>query len=266
MAIETVQAAAVEAVHEGPLDQFAVQPVFELGHLGHINAALTNSSLVMLIGVLVVTLFFTYAMRKRAIIPGRTQSLAEITYTFVRDIVNENAGAQGLKYLPFIFTLFMFILALNLVGLLPFSFAPTSHIIVTFGMGLTCFLGITLIGLIKQGPIGFFKHFIPAGLPLWIAPMIFVIEIVSYMARPFSLGLRLAANMIAGHTLIHVIAGFVFPLSALAGVVGYIAAVFPISFLVFMTGLEVFVAILQAYIFALLCCMYLGEALAEEHH
>ncbi len=253
---------AIEAAHEGPLDQFAVSPVFQLPRLFGMDASITNSSAVMLAGVLLVTLFFTYALRKRAIVPGRAQSLAEVIYTFVRDIVSENAGQNGLKYLPFMLTLFLFILALNLIGLLPYSFAPTSHIIVTFAMGATAFLGITLVGIIKQGPIGFLKHFIPAGIPLWIAPMIFVIELVSYMARPFSLALRLAANMIAGHTLIHVIAGFVFPLSA----IGYVAAVFPISFLVFMTGLEVFVAILQAYIFALLCCMYLGEALAEEHH
>lgn len=252
--------------HHSPLDQFAVSPVFELPKLFGVNATLTNSSVVMLAAVLFIFVVFAYALRKRAVVPGRLQSLAELSYMFVRDIVGENTGHAGIRYVPFIFTLFLFILGMNLLGLVPKSFAPTSHIIVTFGMGAFVFLGITLVGLIKKGPIGFFKHFIPSGIPFFIAPMIFVIELVSYMARPVSLGLRLAANMIAGHTLIHVIAGFVAPLAALGGLLGIIAAAFPVLFLVFMTGLEVFVAILQAYIFALLCSMYLGEALADDHH
>jgi F-type H+-transporting ATPase subunit a len=252
--------------HHSPLDQFAVSPVFELPKLFGIDASITNSSAVMIASVLLVLIVFAYAMRRRAVVPGRMQSLAELSYMFVRDTVGENAGHAGLRYAPFIFTLFLFILAMNLLGLVPKSFAPTSHIIITFGMGAFVFLGITLVGLIKKGPIGFFKHFIPSGIPLFIAPMIFLIELVSYMARPISLGLRLAANMIAGHTLIHVIAGFVAPLAALGGALGIIAAAFPVLFLVFMTGLEVFVAILQAYIFALLCSMYLGEALADDHH
>ena len=247
------------AAHEGPLDQFLVSPVVRLPHLFGIDASITNSSMVMIAAIAVLALFYALAMRKRATVPGRVQSLAEVMYQFVHNIVDENVGHNaGLKYFPFIFTLFLFILAMNLMGLLPYSFAPTSHIIVTFAMGATTFLAITVIGMVKQGPINFFKHFVPAGLPLWIAPLIFIIEIVSYLARPFSLSLRLAANMIAGHTLIHVIAGFVVPL----GIFG----ILPVSFLVFMMGLEVFVAILQAYIFTLLACMYLGEALAEEHH
>ena len=252
----------VTEAHHGPLDQFAVSPVYKLPHIFGIDGSVTNSSAVMLLSVFVLFLFFTIALRKRAVVPGRMQSLAEVMYTFVRGVIGENAGEAGLKYMPFIFTLFLFILGMNLMGLLPYSFAPTSHIVVTLCLGAFTFVGITLIGIIKKGPIGFFKHFIPAGIPIFIAPMIFLIEIVSYMARPFSLGLRLAANMIAGHTLIHVIAGFVIPLSALS----IVAALLPVLFLVFMTGLEVFVAILQAYIFALLCCMYLGEALADDHH
>jgi F-type H+-transporting ATPase subunit a len=248
-----------EAAHESPLDQFLVSPVIRLPKLFGIDVSITNSSMVMIAALVVLALFYLLAMRKRATIPGRAQSFAEVMYEFVQGIIEENAGhAASLRYFPIIFTLFLFILAMNLIGLLPYSFAPTSHIIVTFAMGATAFLVITLIGIVKQGPLKFLKHFVPAGLPLWIVPLVFVIELVSYLARPFSLSLRLAANMMAGHTLIHVIAGFVVPLG--------IAGILPLAFLTGMMGLEVFVAILQAYIFTLLACMYLGEALAEEHH
>jgi F-type H+-transporting ATPase subunit a len=234
-----------------------VNPVFTLPKMFGIDTSVTNSALFMLIAVGVVALFFTYAFARRATIPGRVQSLGEIMYQFVQGIVEENTGHAGKKYFPFIFTLFLFILFVNFMGLIPTSFAPTSHIIVTFGMGAFTFLGITLIALIKQGPVGFFKHFIPEGLPIFIIPLMLVIELVSYLSRPFSLGIRLAANIAAGHTLMHVMAAFVAPL-ALFGIL-------PVAFLVFMTGLEFFVAILQAYVFTLLSCMYLGEALADHH-
>lgn len=246
------------SAHEGPLDQFAVSPIFRLPHVFGIDATITNSALEMLVAVFVVASFFFIAMRKKALVPGRMQSMAEVLYEFVQTIITDNAGKNGLKYFPFIFTLFLFILGVNLLGLVPMSFTPTSHIIITLGMGATVFIGITIIGMIKQGPVGFLKHFIPEGLPFWLIPVIFLIELVSYLARPISLGLRLAANMIAGHTLIHVVAGFVVPL----GLFG----VLPIAFLVFMNGLELFVCILQAYVFALLTSMYLSEAIADHHH
>jgi F-type H+-transporting ATPase subunit a len=231
--------------------------VVQLPTLLGVDTSITNSALFMLLAVVAAVLVFALAIRKRATIPGRAQSMAEITYQFVHGIVEENAGKAGLKYFPFLFTLFLFVLFVNFIGMVPKSFAPTSQIIVTLGMGAFVFVCITLIALVKQGPIGFFKHFVPAGLPVWIAPVVFLIELVSYLSRPFSLGIRLAANMTAGHTLIHVIAAFVFPL-ALFGFM-------PVLFLVFMTGFEFFVAILQAYVFTMLCCMYLGEALAEHH-
>ena len=248
---------AAEA-HQSPLDQFAVSPLVRLPHVFGIDTSLTNSAVFMLLAVVITALFFALAMRKRATVPGRLQSLAEIMYSFVHDIVGENAGHNGQKYFTFIFTLFLFILVVNFLGLIPLSFAPTSQIIVTFGMGAFVFLGITVIAMVKQGPVGFFKHFIPAGLPLWIAPLMLVIELISYLSRPFSLGIRLAANIAAGHTLMHVIATFVAPLM--------LFGVLPITFLVFMVGLEFFVSILQAYVFTMLACMYLGEALAEEAH
>lgn len=244
--------------HHGPLDQFAVSPVLHLPRLFHIDASITNSALIMLLTVAAVGLFFAIALIRRSTIPGRMQSLAEVTYQFVYGIVEENAGHGGQKYFSFIFSLFLFILFANFLGLIPMSFAPTSQIIVTFGMGATVFIGITLIAICKRGPIGFLKHFVPSGLPIWIAPFMFPIELISYLSRPLSLAIRLAANMTAGHILIHVVAGFVAPL-ALFGIL-------PIAFLVFMTGFEFFVSLLQAYVFTMLSCMYLGEALSEEHH
>lgn len=240
-----------------PLHQFQVHPVYQLPEVFGVDMSITNSSMWMLISVGVCFLFFALALRKRQIVPGRFQSLGEVIYQFADGILEENAGHGGHKFFPFIFTLFLFILFMNLCGMLPYSFTPTSHIIVTFGMSFVVFIGITLVAIVKQGPIGFFKHFIPEGLPIVIAPLVFAIELVSYLSRPFSLAIRLAANMTAGHTLMKVIAGFVFAL----GVFG----VAPMLFLVFMTGFEIFVAILQAYVFTLLACMYLGEALAEHH-
>lgn len=249
---------AAEHAEHGPLDQFLVSPLYELPAFYGIDTSITNSALFMLLAVCVATMLFVVAMRKRATIPGRAQSLAEITYQFVEGIVEENVGHEGKKYFAFIFTLFLFILFVNLLGLIPGSFAPTSHIIITFGMGAFVFVAVMLIAIIKKGPIGFIKHFVPAGVPIWMAPLMLPIEMVSYLARPISLSIRLMANVAAGHTLIHVFAGFVVPL----GLFGFL----PIAFLTFMTGLEVFVSILQAYIFTLLSCMYLGEALHDDHH
>ncbi len=243
--------------HHGPLDQFAVSPIFPLPEVFGVDASLTNSALYMLVAVAAVVLFFAVAFAKRATVPSRMQSLGEVMYQFVHGIVDENAGHDGQKYFSFIFTLFLFILFANFVGLIPTSFATTSHIIITFGMGAFTFLGITLIAIFRQGPVGFFKHFVPEGLPIFIIPLMLVIELVSYLSRPLSLGIRLAANITAGHTLMHVMAGFVAPLALLG--------VMPVLFLVFMNGLEFFVAVLQAYVFTLLSCMYLGEALADHH-
>jgi F-type H+-transporting ATPase subunit a len=245
------------AAMHNPLEQFAVNPVFTLPQQFGYDISITNSTLGMFAAVLCVTLFFLLAMRKKAMVPGRLQSLAEMMFEFVHGFLDENTHHKGMKYFSFIFTLFLFILFMNLVGMLPYSFTPTSHIIVTIGMAALVFVGVTLIGIIKKGPIGFLKGFIPPGLPVWMGPLLLVIEMVSYLVRPFSLSIRLAANMFAGHTLMKVIAGFVLPL----GVFGLA----PALFLVGLTALEIFVAILQAYVFALLSSLYLGEALSDHH-
>lgn len=248
---------STEAEHS-PLEQFTVSPVIQMPRALGMDTSLTNSGIAMLVAVLLVALFFKVAMRKRAAIPGRFQSFAEIIYQFVYGILEENAGHKGKKFFPFIFSLFLFVLFVNMIGLVPLSFAPTAHISITLALGLLVFTVVTIVGIAKQGLVGFFGHFVPSGLPIWIVPLIFPIELISYLSRPLSLGVRLAANMTAGHTLMHVIAGFVAPLA--------VFGVLPLAFLAFMTGLELFVAILQAYVFTLLSCMYLSEALADNHH
>ncbi len=244
--------------HHSPIAQFEITPIFSLDPVFGYNLSFTNSSLFMVLAVLSVWLFFSLAMRQRALVPGRWQSLAEVTYQFVDGIVEENIGHQGRRYFPYIFSLFLFVLAGNLLGMVPYSFTFTSHIMTTFALGALVFVGVTVVGIIHQGPVKFFAHFVPAGLPLWIVPVVFVIELISFLSRPFSLGIRLAANMMAGHTLLKVIAGFVVPL----GIFG----VAPMVFLVLLTGFEIFIAILQAYIFTLLSSMYLAEALHQEEH
>lgn len=245
------------AAMHNPLEQFTVTPVYPLPLQYGYDISITNSAVGMFAAVIGVALFYLIAMRKRAMVPGRLQSLAEMMYEFVHAFLDENTHHKGEKYFSFIFTLFLFILFMNLVGMIPYSFTPTSHIIVTLGLAAAVFIGVTLIGIFKKGPIGFLKGFIPPGLPVWMGPLLLVIEMVSYLVRPFSLSIRLAANMFAGHTLMKVIAGFIVPL----GIFG----IAPGLFLVGLTALEIFVAILQAYVFALLSSLYLGEALSDHH-
>lgn len=242
-----------------PLHQFEVTPVLVLPQLFGYDVSITNSSMFMIISVVAVMLFFAVATAKKAMVPGRLQSLAEIIYQFIENMLGETAGEKAKKFFPFFLTLFLFILFMNLLGMVPYSFTPTSHLIVTFTLAILVFLGVTITGMVHQGPINFLKHFAPEGMPFILLPLIVIIEIVSYLARPFSLSIRLAANMMAGHTLTKVVAGFVFPLGLIAGIA-------PLLFLVALTGFEIFVAILQAYVFALLSTIYLSEALADNTH
>ena len=224
--------------------------------VGGLDASFTNSSLWMVVVVLVATLLLTFAMRKRSMIPGRSQSIAELSYEFVASMIRDNVGSGGRSYFPFIFSLFMFILFSNLLGLIPFSFTVTSHIIVTFGLAIVVFFGVTLIGLIKHKH-RFFSLFVPQGIPIIIAPMVILIELISYLARPITLSLRLFANMMAGHTLLEVFGGFVVAL----GILGFA----PLAVTVALFGLEIIVAFLQAYVFAVLTTLYLNDALHLHH-
>lgn len=238
---------------DSPLDQFRVQSLIDLPPLAGYNIDFTNASLFMLLASVAIVLFLSLGVRGRALVPGRYQSLVEMTYGFVASTVKDNTGPAGAPYFPFIFTLFMFILFCNLFGMIPFSFTVTSHIIVTFALALAIFIGVTIIAIVRHGPMKFIGFFLPHGTPWWMAPVMYLIELFSYLARPVSLSIRLTANMMAGHTMLKVIAGFVAGLS--------IAGVLPLALLVVLTGFEIFVAVLQAYIFTVLTCVYLNDAL-----
>ncbi len=234
-----------------PIEQFQIRPVVPIEALG-IDASLTNSGVLMLIAVTGIATFLTLTMRRRALVPGRWQSVAEVTYEFVAGMVRENVGLEGRKYFPFIFSLFMFVLFGNMLGMIPYSFTFTSHIIVTFTMAAVVFLGTTIIGFARHG-LGFFSFFLPAGTPWFVAPILIPIEVISYFTRPISLSLRLFANMTAGHTLLKVFAGFVVTM----GLAGFV----PLVFVIALTGLEFLIAFLQAYVFAILSCIYLSDAI-----
>tara|TARA_R110002096_G_scaffold73270_30_gene173681 strand:- start:6634 stop:7359 length:726 start_codon:yes stop_codon:yes gene_type:complete len=235
-----------------PLAQFEIKTLIPL-QLGEYDISFTNSSLFMGLTVIAIMIFMIGGMRKSAMVPGRWQLSVEMCYEFVANMLQDAAGREARKYFPFIFTLFMFILFANLMGMIPYlGFTVTSHIAVTFAMAGFVFVGVTLIGLAKHG-FKFFKLFVPEGAPLALMPLLVVIELVSYLSRPISLSVRLFANMVAGHTMLKVFGGFVVAL----GVLGVV----PFVFIVALTGLELLVACLQAYVFAILTCMYLNDAL-----
>jgi len=239
--------------HHSPLAQFEVKKIVDL-HIGHYDISFTNASLYMGIAVMAIALFIALGMRRGALVPGRFQSMVEMSYEFIANLVEDNIGHEGMQYFPLIFSLFMFVLFCNLLGMTPYSFTVTSHIIVTFALAAFIFIGVTLIAMIKHGPVAFLGSFLPAGTPLWMAPMMYFIELFSYLARPVSLSVRLAANMMAGHTMLKVIAGFVIML-------GFLGGWAPFALLIVLSGFEIFVAVLQAYIFTVLTCVYLNQAL-----
>lgn len=243
-----------------PLAQFEIKPLIQLPQVAGYDISFTNSSLFMVAAVAAVAMFFSYGMRKRALVPSRWQSLAEMMYEFVAKMLHDNVGHEGRKYFGFIFTTFVFVLTCNLLGMIPYSFTVTSHIAVTFAMAAFIFVGVTLVAIVKHGA-KFFGFFLPAGVPLVMAPLMYVIELFAYLARPVSLSVRLAANMMAGHTMLKVIAGFVITLGAAEAVALNVTSLAPMIFLTALTGFEVFVALLQAYIFTVLTCIYLNDAL-----
>jgi F-type H+-transporting ATPase subunit a len=211
----------------------------------------------MSLTVAVVTFIMVVGMSKREMVPGRWQSFAESMYEFIGNMIRDNVGDEGRKFFPFIFTLFMFILFGNLLGLIPGSFTFTSHIIVTLFMAMFVFLLVTLVGLMKHG-LHFFSFFVPSGAPVLLYPLMIPIEIISYLSRPISLSVRLFANMMAGHTMLKVFASFVFGLGAATAGIG---GLLPITMMVALTGFEILVAFLQAYVFAVLTCLYLNDSL-----
>jgi F-type H+-transporting ATPase subunit a len=239
------------------MEQFEIKRIVPLELFGW-DVSFTNASLFMVIAVAIIPLFYLVAMNRRALVPGRLQSVAELSYEFIANMIRDIVGEKGMKYFPWVFTIFMFILALNLLGLLPYSFTVTSHIIVTFALAAMVWLIVTAIGFMNHGP-GFLKLFVPSGVPFWLLPVIVVIELISYLIRPISHSVRLFANMMAGHAMLKVFAGFVVGLGLLGGWA-------PLVFLVGFTGLELVVAFLQAFIFTVLTCIYLNDAVNMHHH
>ncbi|MGB1863819.1 MAG: F0F1 ATP synthase subunit A [Candidatus Puniceispirillum sp.] len=241
-----------------PVAQFEIKPIFDLS-IGGYDVSFTNSSLFMLLAIVVSSIFLISAMRKRELIPGRMQGLAEMMYEFVADMVRSNVGNEGRPYFPFIFTIFVFLLFGNLLGLIPYSYTFTSQIVVTFVMAAFVFLALTVLALFKHG-LHFFSFFVPAGAPKPLIPFLIIIEVISYFVRPVSLSVRLFANMLAGHTMLKVFAGLAVMITGVGGA-AVAGSVFPFIALIGLTGLEVLVAVLQAYVFTILTCMYLNDAL-----
>jgi F-type H+-transporting ATPase subunit a len=239
-----------------PMEQFEIKRLLSL-HLGKFDVSYTNSALWMTIAVAITLFVFIYGMRPRALVPGRLQSVAEVGYEFIAKMVGDNVGDAGKKYFPFILTLFIFILFCNVLGMVPYSFTPTSHIVVTFAMAAFVFVGVTLIGFARHG-VHFLSLFVPKGVPFVLLLLLVPIEIISYFIRPFSLSIRLFANMLAGHTMLKVFGGFV----VMLGIIGGWA---PLAFIVVFTGLELLIAFLQAYVFAILTCLYLNDAIHLHH-
>lgn len=233
-----------------PLHQFAISPIFKINIAG-LDLSFTNSSLSVLAAVILIFACFIVGLRGSKLIPNRMQALVEMSYNLVSELITGNVGTAGLKYFPFVFSIFFFVLLGNLLGMVPYMFTFTSHIIVTFALAMIVFLFVTILGIVLHRT-HFFSLFVPKGAPIYLAPILVPIELISYLSRPVSLSVRLFANMMAGHTMMKVFAGFV----AMLGIFG----IAPIAVNVILTGFEIVISVLQAYIFTVLTCVYLNDA------
>lgn len=245
-----------------PLQQFEVTPTVPLNVAG-IDASITNASLWMMGIVAFLTFFILGGMRNTALVPGRWQAMVESIYEFVASMVRDNIGDEGRPYFPFIFSLFMFVLTANLAGLLPYAYTVTSHITVTFAFAIVIFMGTIVIGFARHG-IGFLRLFAPSGIPAISLPLIVLLEVISFLSRPITLSVRLFANMTAGHILLKVFAGFIVSLGAAGGALS-VLGVLPFAMNVALSALELLVAVIQAYVFTLLTCVYLNDAVHCSH-
>ena len=234
-----------------PLEQFEIIPYWQI-KINNLDLSFTNSSFAMVLTVAFITIFLTATVKTRSIVPTRMQLISEMSYNFINQLLNDTVGNEGRQYFPFIFTIFMFVLIGNMIGMIPYSFTFTSHIIVTFALASVVFIGTTILGFVKHR-LHFFSFFVIPGLPWYMLPLLIPIEVISFLSRPISLSVRLFANMLAGHTLLKVFAGFVVTLG--------LAGILPLVFIVALTGLEILIAFLQAYVFAILTCLYINDAL-----
>jgi F-type H+-transporting ATPase subunit a len=246
-----------------PIEQFQIKNLIPMVNVGGHQIAFTNSAAYMLVIVVLVSLFLIGATAPRAVVPGRLQSAAELSYEFVANTLRSSTGTEGMKFFPFVFTLFMFVLFANLIGLIPYSFTVTSQIIITAALAVLVFLTVVVYGFWNHG-LHFLKLFVPSGVPWFFLPLIVPIEVLSFLSRPVSHSVRLFANMLAGHITLQVFAGFIIMLAG-AGVLGIFGAVLPFIMVVMLTALELLVACLQAYVFAILTCIYLNDAIHPGH-
>src|SRR6266487_6929379 len=246
-----------------PIHQFEIKNLLPIARIGGIEIALTNSALFMMIALALILLLMLGATSSRALVPGRLQAGAEMSYEFVVTTLRSIAGPEGMKFFPLVFSLFMFILILNVIGIIPYTFTVTSHIIITVAFALLVFLTVVIYGFWKNG-LRFLKRFVPSGIPIYILPLVTFIEALSFLSQPVSHSVRLFANMLAGHITLKVFGGFVTMLAAF-GLLGWLGAILPLGLTVALTALELLVAFLQAYVFAILTCIYLSEAIHAGH-
>ncbi|MEM1040661.1 MAG: F0F1 ATP synthase subunit A [Pseudomonadota bacterium] len=245
-----------------PIDQFKISKILDL-EIGGLDISFTNSALFMVATVAISASFLIMTTSGRGLIPGRMQSMSEMLYEFVAGMLRDAAGSEGMRFFPLVFSLFTFILVANMLGMVPYFFTFTSHIVVTAALAMLVILTVVVYGFYKNG-IGFLKLFVPSGVPGVLVPIVVLIEVISFLSRPISLSVRLFANMLAGHITLKVFAGFVTSLGSL-GALGVVGAALPLLFTVALTGLEFLVSFLQAYVFAVLTCMYLNDAIHPSH-
>ena len=249
-------------VRTDPIHQFGIHKLVNI-HIEGYDVSFTNSSLFMMLTLATIALVLLWGSSSRAVVPGRAQSVAELSYEFVASTLRNAAGESGMRFMPLVFSIFMFVLTANTFGMVPYFFTVTAHIIITSALALLVILTVTIYGFYKNGT-HFLKLFVPAGVPKPIVPLVTLIEIISFLSRPLSLSVRLFANMLAGHITIKVFAGFVVTLTSL-GAFGFLGALFPLIMVVALTALDFLVAFLQAYVFTILTCMYLNDALHPGH-
>ena len=246
-----------------PIHQFQISKLFTILKIGATEIALTNSALYMILAVVIICAFLILSTRSRSLVPGRFQAAAEMLYEFVADMLRGAAGSEGMAFFPLVFTLFSFILVANVMGLIPYGFTVTSHIIITAALALLVFFTVIVAGFWKHG-LRFLRVFVPSGIPIYILPLVTAIEVMSFLTRPLSHSVRLFANMLAGHITLKVFAGFIIMLGG-AGILGILGASLPFIITLMLTALELLVAVLQAYVFAILTCIYLNDALHPGH-
>jgi F-type H+-transporting ATPase subunit a len=247
-----------------PIHHFNINNIFVIGHVGGHTIAFTNSSAYMLITVVIVCLIALRAFAGQQLIPGRFQALGELSYVFVATMIRSTTGEDGMKFFPLVYSIFMFIMVANVISIIPYTFSVTSQIIVTAAFALLVFFTVLIYGFYNNG-LKFLKIFVPPGVPMYILPMVVTIEVISFLSRPLSHSVRLFANMLAGHITLKVFAGFVALLGTSLGTIGWIGGVAPLALTVALTALELLVAFLQAYVFAILTCIYLNDAIHAGH-